>query len=58
MEQTKARITNYIEEDLRGLIMKELMKQGTIDIKPRNNWNFVPSDKVSKYIEADKKLFE
>jgi hypothetical protein len=38
--------------------MKELMKQGTIDIKPRNNWNFVPSDKVSKYIEADKKLFE
>ncbi len=58
-EQLKNRITNYIEQDLRGLIMKDLMSESKkIDIKPRNNWRFVPEKDVDQYIKADRKLFE
>ena len=42
--------------DLRGIIMEDLLKMKKINIKPLNNWKFVPQEQLSTYIETDKKL--
>lgn len=44
--------------DLRGIIMEDLLKMKKINIKPLNNWKFVPQEQLSTYIETDKKLFK
>lgn len=57
-EKINERLIKTDTRDLRGIIMDDLMQMKRLEIKPLNNWKFVPETEVLTYIETDKKLFK
>ncbi|MCR4853724.1 MAG: 5'-nucleotidase C-terminal domain-containing protein [Prevotella sp.] len=55
-EELTNRIIYQSERDQRYYMMKEIEKAGTMDLKPNNNWRFVPEEWTKPAIERDRKL--
>ena len=61
-EDIQGRIVKTIDKDIRDLLIAEFeemaKKDGKIELKPMDNWKFVPERLVKKYMTEDLKAFQ
>ena len=54
MDSLESRVLFHTDMDQRHYLTEELMKMGTIDPQPNNNWKFVPEAWAKPALERDR----
>lgn len=57
-DELNSRIIKQFDEDLRGLIIKDITESSCVDVEPLNNWKFIPEKKLKKIKATDLQIFK